>query len=363
MKTMISSVTPLTFNAVRVKFDGVDNRTEQDTSSTRALILVVSSPDFEIPRRIPVHANQQELFVWALPSSTVLSFSIEGCQDEDEKTVVTMPPGVFMSNEANALFFSDVHLAHPDVVSCICACPEDMMLSVVVPSYSLDFFINLFYNALFALPDVGSPVMYLPNGRKRYSIDLTKTALSTWTRAKCVRKYANEFRLGVNSDVRGALNKARTYHTEKSESTWLTPEFIDILVALSGAGHKYGLRVTSFELYDIKDDRRLVACTLGFSLGKAYHDFTMATPERDHRSPGHIVTKTTGAVLKQCGYELWYWGNKIGYMSSYDGKYGGVDIPRNEFYAKWNQLRDIDQNSSKSIHECVASGCAPVKPK
>ncbi len=49
--------------------------------------------------------------------------------------------------------------------------------------------------------------------------------------------------------------------------------------------------------------------TVGFSVGHAYHDFSMVNPLTDKRSCGHLLTKT---LLRHCVYDIWYWGKKIG---------------------------------------------------
>ena len=39
-----------------------------------------------------------------------------------------------------------------------------------------------------------------------------------------------------------------------------------------------------------------VAICAGFAVGRAYHDYSMCTLKRDHRSLGHIATKTYDIV-------------------------------------------------------------------
>ena len=83
----------------------------------------------------------------------------------------------------------------------------------------------------------------------------------------------------------------------------------------------------------------LVAACAGFSVGNAaYHDYTMGTFTKDHRSFGTIASKTVGHILQFCRVQLWYWGCKIGYMAEYDGeKYGGRNFQRAEFAERWRR--------------------------
>ena len=68
--------------------------------------------------------------------------------------------------------------------------------------------------------------------------------------------------------------------------------------------------------------KNLVAITAGMSVGCCFHDYSMATLVRDKRNLGHVLTKTVADLLKTCGFKIWYWGYKTGYMQQYD-HYGG----------------------------------------
>ena len=78
----------------------------------------------------------------------------------------------------------------------------------------------------------------------------------------------------------------------------------------------------------------LVAVCAGFAVGRAYHDYSMATLRKDKRGIGHIASKAVGHILQRCGYEIWYWGSKYGYMADYDS-YGGREFERQEFKRRW----------------------------
>ena len=62
----------------------------------------------------------------------------------------------------------------------------------------------------------------------------------------------------------------------------------------------------------------LAAVTAGMSVGREFHDYSMLAFIRDKRNLGHVLTKSVGDLLAKCGFDLWYWGFKNGYMSQYD---------------------------------------------
>ena len=81
------------------------------------------------------------------------------------------------------------------------------------------------------------------------------------------------------------------------------------------------------------------------SVGTCFHDYSMATFVRDKRCFGHVLTKTVADLLTTCGFQMWYWGYKNGYMKQYD-KYGGRSYTRSEFWNQWG----------KSMHETATVG-------
>ena len=54
------------------------------------------------------------------------------------------------------------------------------------------------------------------------------------------------------------------------------------------------------------------------SIGTNFHDYSMCAFVRDKRNLGHVLTKTVGDLLHKCGFGVWYWGFKVGYMDQYD---------------------------------------------
>ena len=62
----------------------------------------------------------------------------------------------------------------------------------------------------------------------------------------------------------------------------------------------------------------------------------MATLVRDKRSCGTVLTKSVGDLLHKTGFNIWYWGFKAGYMTSYDSL-GGREFDRAQFLAVWSQ--------------------------
>jgi len=101
---------------------------------------------------------------------------------------------------------------------------------------------------------------------------------------------------------------------------------------------------------------RLVAVVAGFGVGRVWHDFSMATLVRDRRSPGSLLTKAVGHLLAACGYDLWYWGCKIGYMAEYDD-YGGRDLGREEFWRRWGAAREQPPpGAGKGVRDVLRTG-------
>ena len=255
-----------------------------------------------------------------------------------------------------------------------------MAASFGVPAHH---YANLFRVGLFIFPqseDPGNPLMFMPNGRKRFCVDLDAVGDATvWLRDRKMRGQlhasvgtasspaaspatspatgSSPLVMTVDDDYAGALEAAAVYHRAVHNSTWLSDGLIGDFVRFFERGKQLdatgppraddelgGVRLHCFELWDAPEGpegpRRRVACTLGFSLGRVYHDYTMATPVRDTRSAGSMLTKLTAAVLKECGYSLWYWGNRLGYMTSFEGGYGGVDLGRDAFLDRWLAQRD-----------------------
>ena len=88
--------------------------------------------------------------------------------------------------------------------------------------------------------------------------------------------------------------------------------------------------------------------------------YTMATLVRDCRSPGTLLTKATGHLLKACGYRIWYWGCKIDYMGEFDG-YGGRLFGRAEFWQRWDEARSLAP-PERDVEERLRVGEGLVPP-
>ena len=120
----------------------------------------------------------------------------------------------------------------------------------------------------------------------------------------------------------------------RAGGTWMSEQLLDVIVG-QRAQADASCRHHSFELFE---GNELVAVTLGYSIGRCYHDYSMATFVRDKRSLGHLLTKAQGHLLKNAGYSIWYFGIKGEYMKEFDS-YGGANLDRIEFHRKWMKAR------------------------
>lgn len=85
-------------------------------------------------------------------------------------------------------------------------------------SYDYEFWMQLYEHALFTLPSQGSPLLGIINPEQRYCIDL-KTDVR-WDKNKKLRRHRSLYRMTINKDFAQALKDVRSYHLEKSGSTW-----------------------------------------------------------------------------------------------------------------------------------------------
>lgn len=164
----------------------------------------------------------------------------------------------------------------------------------------------------------------------------------------------------VRDDVAGvqaSLRRAYDYHMEHNESTWLSPVFIRLMGSCcsSDRGEKanngspsspqqngaFGVRLVCVELVD-EAAAEVVAGCCGMAIGSVYHDYTMYTLRQCKDSLGSFLTKLLGEALQRCGYTLWYWGFRLGYMADYEKHFGAVNMPRAEFYHRWCAARDVE---------------------
>ena len=217
-----------------------------------------------------------------------------------------------------------------------------------------------------------------------------------WGRNKKLKRYKKDFYLSVNFKFKDHLKICKSYHIEKEhrkamglvmgnleingndkgddaskgkeDGTWITDDFIDLLDHCQRSeGDQDVLKFVTFELWE-RESNEIVAASFGYLIGSILCDYTFMTLKRDHRSCGNILTKVIGDVLQSCGYDLWYWGFRLEYMTDYD-KYGGKEIPRSEFDSVFQnscsqqpQIINCHQQPVKDIVEHIKAGKAFVEP-
>ena len=264
---------------------------------------------------------------------------------------------------------------HPNLLQIAQTAPSDWIVTAIVDWSTADSFCEHCYShGLFTLPNLtpDKRLTLLANPQQRYCLDLTqaKEQQIKWTRGNKMRRTRrSNFRLTMDRDFKGSLMRLRTYHNSNSdaketaasaeseapaeseaapaeaeteterEKGWLH----DGLLNLLSRGHQSATGTTVqhhvFELWDTETNE-LLAITAGFGIGSTYHDYSHATLISDKRSAGQVLTKTVAHLLQQCGYGLWYWGFKVGYMQEYDS-FGGRNVGRKEFYDRWMRLSKI----------------------
>ncbi|KPA83326.1 hypothetical protein ABB37_02984 [Leptomonas pyrrhocoris] len=290
-------------------------------------------------------------------------------------------------------------LFHPEFVQCIAAQGESEYL-FYLPTNPLDartalpFMHALWYHGLFTLPQ---PIpcgpqstlllLLLPNSDERYVLDLASPARHNtsgapveshpltrqradgqtdatgaandggelpearfypWRGHSKVRRVirAGTYTVVVRDDaagVTGSLQRAYEYHLVQHEASWLDPAFIRLMGSCCEAAPSqdtFGVRLVCVELVD-EAAAEVVAGCCGMAIGSVYHDYTMYTVRRCKDSLGTFLTKLLGEALQRCGYTLWYWGLRLGYMAEYEKHFGAVAMSRNEFYARWCAARDV----------------------
>merc|ERR1711871_646760 len=109
----------------------------------------------------------------------------------------------------------------------------------------------------------------------------------------------------------------------------MTQELMELLVQMHKLQDRIPVKQCIFEVWE---GDALVALVCGFGVGTAYHDYSMATLKRDRRGIGYIATKAVGHLLQKCGYDIWYWGRRVGYFEEFDNC-GGRYFNRDEFAA------------------------------
>jgi hypothetical protein len=310
-------------------------------------------------------SGKNVVVVGALPASTKFTAVLRPAGAPEERAAFETKEGMFEDEDVNASFVSQFVLQiatmYPAafVAQIVVPAPMDCL---IVPCNIRDLplaLIALFFRrALFTLPSSGNDgMMLLPNGKTRFCIDLRREI--SWTGGpsnRKVRRCAAVAKLVLDRDVCDTMRRAAAYHVAQNEATWLTSGFIDrmgeYMKETAGSADADTPRLHAFELVH-RETGEVLAATLGFSCGRIFHDFTMCTLSRSAMSYGTAVTKLVGEALSRCGFQLWYWGNLLGYMQGYVGKLGGVDLPRPEFYALWDEL--CAQQPTLDLAEHLAS--------
>lgn len=244
-----------------------------------------------------------------------------------------------------------------DVGSWVSEAPGDWMWALE-PKCSYELLRDIWRSGMFALFQRG--LVLCPNPEKRFCLRIGPEE-SCWSHSKKLRRHSKDFRLALNTDFAHTLSACQKYHVKEHKSTWITPGLISMLDRLR-QDPEAGLEVCCFELWE---GDNLVAATFSFLRGKVFHDFTMCTLLRDHRSIGNILSKAVGHLLGILGkHTCWYWGFKTAYMADYDS-YGAHDLDRAEFQGLW----DADVQSSHSngfvgeLQELIQSGKALIQPR
>ncbi|KAG5472476.1 hypothetical protein LSCM1_03875 [Leishmania martiniquensis] len=289
---------------------------------------------------------------------------------------------------------------HPEFARCILAQGVGEFMFYVPPdplepTTALPFIQEMWYHGLFSLPEslrIGPHSVFtffvLPNGHTRYTLDLAPeppaapatastsghdggasapatcsdalTCLYPWRRQSKVRRIirSGAYAVVVQSDTAGvtaSLQRASSYHRQRTGSTWLSDAFIYLMGQCSGTSTSlstdtaaseaaqndkpHNVRLLCIELVEKATGEVLAGCC-GISVGRAYHDYTMYTLRQSKDSVGTFLTKLIGEALQRCGYTLWYWGFRVEYMQQYERHLGAVDMPRDFFYRRWGAARD-----------------------
>lgn len=325
----------------------------------------------------------------------------------------TMPftMGVSLPRNLQRCYLSaPILVKRPDFVEMVCAQrSREALLSITVSSVVLEelelMLPWLCYHGLFAVPvstalsvkggQAISMISY-PNPSNRFIIDLQLTTLVQttasnaaggegtegggepvasrttitphaipWRRSVKVRRliqsgsYAVVVREG-EKEMEAALLRAADYHASKRGATWLYPEIRTAILRSCSASppstgtEELGLRFMAVELVR-RDSGEVMAGCCGYAVGTVYCDYTMYTLAAQKESFGMVVTKLVGEALQQCGYDFWYWGACLEYMKEYKGRYGGRDVPRAEFYKRWERAKK--EAPKRSLPDFLKANC------
>ncbi|SCU68119.1 leucyl/phenylalanyl-tRNA protein transferase, putative [Trypanosoma equiperdum] len=252
----------------------------------------------------------------------------------------TLPLGCGIRDPVSFIYDATI-LCRSDFLDCLLAQPKDYMFIYLSKHCLKELIARLFYQTLFPLPLSQSlGLCSLPNYRQgRYCLDLEREEYP-WLRNKKVKRLVSSglYSVAVNRDLSNSLRTAQEYHLQRCGSTWLNDNFIEALTDM-GDDKQLNVGILAVELIEESTGTAVAGC-LGFGIGSVFHDFTMFTCQRTTESYGTIITKVMGAALQACGYNMWYWGDKIEYMKQYEGSYGARFLGREEFLRRWALYRD-----------------------
>jgi len=237
-------------------------------------------------------------------------------------------------------------------------CDSNYMLALGSEIKDSAFLERLLAHGLFVLPSGRQPIVSCPWPRRPYVLDLAALPRHRWAQSKKLRRHAATFWLTVNSDFKANFRRCGQYH-EGRGGTWITPALTDQLWALHEQASSQ-VRVWSFELWD-RATGSLCAASFGLSIGCFFHDFSMCTLVKDHRSCGAVLSKCVGELLARCGVKLWYWGLKCPYMAEYDN-FGGKEVDRHEYYSALRAAEDLAPSLEPAAPAALAGALVEPRP-
>lgn len=177
---------------------------------------------------------------------------------------------------------------------------------------------------------------------------------ASWGRCKMLRRYGREFELSCNRDLAAHLKRCSDYHADRS---WMSDRFNRLMVNIH-EDQSNPIRVYAFELWD-KCTKQLAAASFGLAIGSFFHDFSMCCLLKDKRSAGAILSKAIGALLTECGVQVWYWGCKSPYMAEYEA-HGAVEVPREDYYQRLRSA--VSHQLRRDPADVIAAGEALIQP-
>eukprot|EP00300_Choanocystis_sp_HF-7_P030832 c39797_g1_i1.p1 GENE.c39797_g1_i1~~c39797_g1_i1.p1 ORF type:complete len:374 (+),score=45.87 c39797_g1_i1:36-1157(+) len=296
-----------------------------------------------------------------LPPNVTFSLSIEGRNDPQEEPVLATKCEVKTKAQIASGMSPQSYIGSDHIInSWVMDAPGDWLWTTFPTGMDSDDGLNLltrvFECALFSLPSPFARCVPLINPESRFCIDLALPI--AWKHNKKIRRHGRDFTLSLNVNFDKAFERARECHTVLKGSTWITA---DLQRTFSRMVHDPNSRIqlAAFELWE---GTELVAVVMGFGVGMAWHDYTMCTFRRDHRSLGAILTRCVGHILTLCGYKFWYWGVENEYMAEYHTK-GGSNFERKEFWQRWSEVAKLPNQSLSVICDAIREGRALLQPK